>query len=62
MQVQYKSGEYGEPKPLDYDELEEALRSERIRRIVVFPIYDENGKPSPELRRAWRRRNRTKKE
>jgi len=61
MQVQYENGEYGEPEPLGYDELGEALHSERVRKVIVFPMYDEQGKPSPEMRRAWRRWNRTKR-
>ena len=60
MQVQYESGEYGEPKKLDTGEVILSQLDKRIRRILVFARYDENGKSSAEMRRAWRRRNRTK--
>lgn len=70
MQVQEESGRYREPEVLDKDlngrekalarKLQEALNDKNVRRVLIFPAYDEDGKPTPEMRRAWRRWNRTK--
>jgi len=58
MQEQRYDGKYGKPENLDLLNIEEKLRDERIKRVITFPGYEENGKPSKELRRAWRRYKR----
>lgn len=55
MQTQDVSGDYDEPKPLDFDVLSEALKKKSTKRVIVFAAYGDDGKPTPELRRAWRR-------
>lgn len=60
MQVQENDGSYRKPEELDTRRLEEVLEEVCTKRVLVFPAYDENGKPSAEMRRAWRRYNRTR--
>ncbi len=62
MQVQDNNGVYRQPEPLTQDRLEEELKKTSTKRILVFAGYDTNGKPTAELRRAWRRYNRTKRQ
>lgn len=60
MQVQENDGRYNKPEPFDSIKLEQIIKSARIKRVLVFPAYGEDGKPTPEMRRAWRRWARTK--
>lgn len=61
MQVQEMDGLYRKPEPRASDKLEELLKDVTVKRVLVFAAYGEDGKPTSELRRAWRRHNRTKK-
>lgn len=61
MQVQEINKDYKEPEPLNIEKLQKELKNPKVRRIFVFPAYGEDGKPTSELRRAWRRYNRTRK-
>lgn len=61
MQVQEKNGRYDKPEKLDLMELADTLERSNIKRVIVFPAYGEAGKPTPELRRAWRRWQRTRR-
>lgn len=61
MQVQENDGTYQKPELLNLEELKVYIRSENVRRVIVFPTYGEDGKPTPELRKAWRRYNRTRR-
>lgn len=58
MQVQETDGTYREPESLKPEKLKGMFEDRKIKRILVFPAYD-NGRPTPELRRAWRRYDRT---
>ena len=58
MQVQETDGRYREPESLKPEELKSMFEDRKIKRILVFPAYD-NGRPTAELRRAWRRYDRT---
>jgi len=66
MQVQENDGVYRKPEKLGGDledrtrRIQEVLEEENVRRILIFPGYDENGRPTAEMRRAWGRWNRTK--
>ncbi len=60
MQVQENNGRYREPGEFDGEKLEDLLEEKSVKRVVVFPAYDEDGKPSKEMRRAWRRWLRTR--
>ena len=55
MQVMEENGHYRKPEPLASGDLDKLVNQKNIRRVLVFPAYGENGKPTPELRRAWRR-------
>ncbi len=59
MQSQDYNGTYGKPEPLNEEKLIEELSKKK--RFLVFKSLDEQGKPTPEMRRAWRRYNRTKR-
>lgn len=60
MQVQENDGRYRELECINVDKLNACYRDKQIRRILVFPRYDKDGKPTAELRRAWRRWKRIK--
>ena len=62
MQVQKNNGLYEKPKVLDKDILSENLKCSDVKRILVFAAYGEDGKPTAELRRAWRRYKKIKQE
>jgi hypothetical protein len=53
MQEQNHNGEWGPPEILDVMRMVDRLPS--VRRLAVFAAYDDEGRPTPELRRAWRR-------
>lgn len=59
MQAQMDDGTYGEPREIGLDTLvrEISLRP-GTRKILLFQSHDEQGKPTKELRRAWRRYRR----
>lgn len=59
MQVQDIFGKYDKPQELS-PELEKLLKKATVKRVIVFPTHGEDGKPTAELRRAWRRHNRTR--
>lgn len=59
MQVQEIDGCYKKPEPHVPDKLKELLKDVTVKRVLVFAAYGEDGKPTLELRRAWRRHNRT---
>ena len=54
------------PKEFESDKLlnrlMEKLEDSNIRRVLFFKAYDENGKPTQELKRAWRRYNQKARE
>lgn len=43
MQVQEAGGKYREPEEFDGEKLEDLLEDKSIKRVVVFPAYDEDG-------------------
>ena len=59
MQAQMDDGTYSELREIGLDTLvrEISLRS-GTRKILLFESYDEQGRPTKELRRAWRRYRR----
>lgn len=59
MQAQMDDGTYSEPFEIGLDTLvrEISLRP-GTRKILLFQAYDEQGKPTKELRKAWRRYRR----
>ena len=59
MHVQENDGRYRKPENLNFAKLEDELLDQRSKRVIIFPAHGEDGKPTPELRRAWRRYNRT---
>ena len=71
MQVQENDGGYRKPEELDKDlegrenalarKIEKLLGEENVRRVLIFPAYGEDGRPSAEMRRAWRRYDRTRR-
>ena len=54
MQEQEYNGKYGKPEDLDLFNMENKLRNRRIKRVITFSGYGEDGKPTKELRNAWR--------
>lgn len=58
MQEQRKDGRYGMPRPLDIGTILGELGNPDIKRFFIFPTYTEDGKPTKEVRRAWRRYRR----
>lgn len=61
MQVQENNGHYRAPEPLKPEKLAELASNRKVKRVLIFAAYDQDGKPTPELRRAWKRANRTKR-
>ena len=56
MQAQMDDGTYSKPREIGSD-TEISFRP-GMRKILLFRAYDELGKPTKELRRAWRRYQR----
>jgi len=61
LQIQENDGIYRKPEKLNAHKVEEALDDRNVRKILIFPAYGEDGKPSTEMRRAWRRYSRTRR-
>lgn len=63
MQEQYPDGTYSKPTEVTDEELKKKLGKldyKEVRKILLFAAHDENGEPTKELRRAWRRYKRNK--
>lgn len=60
MQVQDVFGKYDKPQELS-PELEKLFKKGTVKRVIVFPAHGEDGKPTKELKKAWRRHNRTQR-
>ena len=65
MQKQYQDGTWSKPEPLTVSEILavgtavwQGLSDPAMRKIVFFSGYGADGKPTKELRRAWRRHRR----
>ena len=66
MQEQKIDNTYGKPEivPKEFatnkllNGLMEKLEDSNVKRILFFKAYDNNGKPTQELKRAWRRYNK----
>ena len=61
MQAETIYSKWEKPEAFEAEKLKTKLRNKRIRKICVFVSEDESGRPTPELRRAWRHYERTKK-
>lgn len=59
MQAETVYGGWEKPEAFEAEKLKTKLRNKRIRSVCVFESEDEDGKPTPELRRAWRRYEQT---
>ncbi|MBA7484608.1 hypothetical protein ES707_20138 [subsurface metagenome] len=63
MQEQTFNGAYKKPEPLTDKKLKEALRrisGESTKRLLIFASKDSHGRPTKEMKRAWRRYSRMK--
>jgi hypothetical protein len=61
MQEQYHDGAYKKPKPLTDKNMEQALRNLNTgstKRLLIFASKDGHGRPTKEMKRAWRRYNK----
>ena len=61
MQEQNKDLTYNEPQPLTQKNLKDALKridNGTTKRLLIFAQKDAHGRPTKEMRRAWRRYNR----
>ena len=64
MQEQTNDGVYLKPELLNDKKLKEAqkrLNDGSTKRLLIFAARDSGGNPTKEMRRAWRRYNRTNK-
>lgn len=61
MQGKEFDGTYNEPEPLDFEKLKRNLFDEKLESMLVFRGLDRNRHPTKELRRAWRRAEKTQK-
>ena len=57
MQEQEYNGKYGKPEEMDLLDLKRKLER-GAKRVITFSGYGEDGKPTKELRNAWRRHKR----
>jgi hypothetical protein len=58
MQEQTFDGQYTEPKPVTQKGVREALKrvfDGSTKRLLIFAAKDAHGRPTKEMRRAWRR-------
>lgn len=58
MQEQRNDGSYGKPESLNFHKILMEMDNPDVKRFLIFPGYTESGKPTKELRRAWRRYKR----
>jgi len=64
MQEQTFDGTYKEPKKLTPKSMMDALKrinNGSTKRLLIFAMKDEHGRPTKEMKRAWRRFNKSKK-
>ena len=62
MQEKTIEGKYLEPEELDAEKIiKELLKPQPTSSFRVFKSLDEEGRPTKEQRRAWRRHKRTNK-
>lgn len=64
MQEQTFDNKYTEPEPMTRKNLKQALHrldNGSTKRLLVFLVKDEGGRPTKEMRRAWRRYNKNRR-